>query len=374
MSIRVLRRTCIMRRSLPVCTVALILGVVLSACAGGSDLTTYLPSDQGSESAIILPSDLEAGQTWQRAPHPESNAVFRTVEGAFYYRLNPDDDIELTLSLENGPITYPVRVGSGGEVRLPTHISSAPIMIGGLTVPEAEEHLADILSSTLRRPQPTLRILTYRGAHITLMGEVASRGGGGGSSGEGRYALERRTTLLDFILTNAAFGENADRSAIMITDISGRSGMFDLTATIYNADESQNPVLDRGDVVLVPSTTVTQHRIFVLGEVTQQSMLQPRPGMTVLDAISEAGGPTARAQTRWVTLVRGRGMDAVLYKVPYRDILKKGDMLANMRLEPGDILHVGRSAYDSTISFFRDTWSILQTAVIATILIDSVKK
>ena len=177
MNIRVLRRTCIMKRSLLICTVALILGVVLSACAGGSDLTTYLPPDQGSDPAIMLPSDPEAGQTWQRTPHPESNAVFRTVEGAFYYRINPDDDIELTLSLENGPITYPVRVGSGGEVRLPTHISSAPITIGGLTVPEAEEHLADILSSTLRRPQPTLRILTYRGAHITLMGEVASRGG-----------------------------------------------------------------------------------------------------------------------------------------------------------------------------------------------------
>jgi len=362
-----------MKRSLPVSISTLILGIVLSACAGGSDLTTYLPADQGSDPAIMLPSGLEAGQAWQRALHPESNAVFRTIEDAFYYRLNPDDDIEMTLSLEDGPVTYPVRIGSGGEVRLPTSISSVPIMIGGLTVPEAEEHLADILSSSLRRPRPTLRITAYRGAHVTLMGEVISRGGSG-SSGEGRFALERRTTLLDFILTNAAFGENADRSAIMITDISGRSGMFDLTATIYNADESQNPVLDRGDIVLVPSTSVTQHRIFVLGEVTQQSMLQPRPGMTVLDAVSEAGGPTAKARTNWITLVRGRGTDAVLYKVPYRDILKKGDMLANMQLEPGDILHIGRSTYDSTISFFRDTWSILQTAVIATILIDSVKK
>ncbi|MFC1499622.1 polysaccharide biosynthesis/export family protein [Candidatus Zixiibacteriota bacterium] len=362
-----------MKRSLLVWTFVLTTGVIISACAGGADMATLLPYDQGADPSIGLLSEPEAGQSWQRPSNPESNAVFRTIGNAHYYRLNPEDEIELVFSLEDGPTPFPVRIESGGEVRLPTNISIDPITIGGLTVTEAEEHLAEVLSVTLRRPRPTLRITAYNGAHVTLMGEVISRGVSG-TTGEGRYALERRTTLRDFILTHAAFGENADLSAIMITDASGRSGLFDLTAMIYRADESQNPVLDRGDRVFVPSTAVTQHQIFVLGEVTQQSMLQPQPGITVLDAIFQAGGPTAKARTRWVTLVRGRGIDADLYKIPYRDILKRGDMLANIRLEPGDIVYVGRSTYDSTISFFRDTWTILQTAVIATILVDSVKR
>lgn len=360
-----------MMRSFSVWMCALIMCAGFTACAGRPDLTTLLPPEQNPGTVIRLPTELESGQTWQRPNHPHSNSVFRTIDDVHYYRLNPDDDIELTLSLEDGPEMFPIRIGPGGEARLPGYIAKETVTIGGLTIPEAEEHLASVFSRTLRRPFPTLRITAYRGAYVTLMGEVISRGA---SAGEGRYALDGRTTLLDFILTNAAFSEDADLSAIMITDASGRSGIFDLTSTIYNADESQNPILDRGDVVLVPSTTVTQHRVFVLGQVNQPSMLQPRPGMTVLDAISEAGGPNPQARINWVTLVRGRGNDAVLYKVPYRDILKKGDMLSNMRLEPGDIIYLDRSGYDTAIKFFRDTWTILQTAIVATILIDTVRK
>jgi len=145
--------------------------------------------------------------------------------------------------------------------------------------------------------------------------------------------------------------------------------MFDLSAALYATDQSHNPVLDKDDVVLVPSLSETRSQIFVLGSVATQSLLPPRPGMTLLKAILEAGGP--RPDTRYpnVTLVRGRGEDAELFKIRYNRIAKGRDEARDILLLPGDIVYVGNGTYDTALEFFRDTWSILQTAVVVSILV-----
>lgn len=362
-----------MKRPFPGPTGFLAIFLCVTACAGGPDFSTLPPSDMQSESDLLFFTEPEAENRWQRPSHPESNAVFRTIDDKYYYLLNPADEVELTLSLGDGPQTFPLRIGPAGEIRLPGYLFRESITIGGLTIPEAEERLATFLTGSLRHPFPALRITAYQGATVTLIGEVLARETGL-HSGEGLYTLEGRTTLRDFILTNTSFSENADISAIVITDAQGRFGIFDLNAAIYAADESQNPVLDRGDVILVPSTSVTRNRIFVLGEVVTQSILQPYPGMTVLDAIVSAGGPKDRARKAWIQLVRGRGEEAELFKVPFRRAMNKGDMNWNTQLEPGDIIYIGRSPYDSVSSFFRDSWATLQAGVLATILIDNLKR
>ena len=192
------RRFCSMKRRLHRWTGFFTIMLGVTACAGGPDLATIQPPEP--DSAISLVSILEAEQTWQRTLHPESNSVFRMIDGVYYYRLNPGDDIELTLSLENGPSTLPLRIGPAGEIRLPGYLVSTPVTLGGLTIPEAEDRLADALANSLRRPHPTVRITAYRGAYVSLMGEIVARSNI--STAEGRYALEGRTTLRDFIFTH----------------------------------------------------------------------------------------------------------------------------------------------------------------------------
>lgn len=348
--------------------IGLIGGLCLGGCAGSAPLEAFSLAGPGPGSVMPLPLQEQAQKQWVRPLHPNSNSTFITIDGTHYYRLGPSDEVELTLYLSDGPTTFQLVIGPGGNIQLPGYILKESVYIAGLAIPQAEARLSEALAGVLRRPVPALRVTSYQSAHVTLIGEILMRGGSATVSGEGIYPLMGRTTLLDFVLTHASFTDMSDRSAIIVTDPEGRMGMFDLSATIYAADQSQNPVLDKGDVVSVPSVTETRSHIFVLGNVNRQSLLPPRPGMTILDAISEAGGPHADIRFPKVTLVRGRGRDAQLFKTRYSRIAKGRDGARDILLLPGDIVYVGHSTYDTAIDFFRDTWSVFQTAVVATIL------
>ncbi len=351
---------------------AFLVGIVFFAgCAGNASLSD-LTSQPIQETAIpIAGQQLSPERQWNRPFQPQSNSTFMMIDGIPYYRIGPGDIMEMQVYLNQASTTFTLQVDPAGDISLPAHISRDRIRISGLTNSQAEEALRSHLSRTLRLPQVSLRVETHGSSFVTLLGEVGGKTNTG-DSGEGRYAITERTTLLEFILAHSVFNDQSDKSAVMVTDATGRSGIFDLSTAMYAADQSQNPVLDRGDNVLVPSTTVTRSRIFVIGEVVNRSMLQPRTGMTVLDAIAEAGGPTEQARTKWVTLVRGRGTDARLYQIPFRKIWRTGDMEANVTLMPGDIIHLGTSTYESVMKFFRESWAIMQTAIVATILIDTI--
>jgi polysaccharide export outer membrane protein len=318
-----------------------------------------------SGSAIPLLTQQNFQDQWIRPIQPESNSTFTTISGIPYYRLGPSDELELTINLEDGPNQFPLVINPDGFVQLPAILLEERVHIAGLAIPQAEERLSESLANVLRRPLLTLRVTSYQHAFVTLVGKITQ---------QGRFPLTGRTTLLDFVLTHSSFTEDTDITAVIVTDGEGRSGVFDLSATIYSADQSHNPVLDRNDVVTVPSVAETRRYVYVLGEVTTPSLLHYRPGLTVVDAISEAGGPNQRARQKWISLVRGRGSDAELTQIPYSRILKQGDMKWNASLAPGDILYVGRSTYSTAVEFFRDTWIVLQSAVIATVLTESLRK
>ncbi|MFO7768978.1 MAG: SLBB domain-containing protein [bacterium] len=341
-------------------------GALLTGCAGGAP-----PGELKFPEEAVQPlriSEDSFPQTLEREPHPHANSVFVTIEGIPYYRLGPGDRLELRLWQQQDTRVLPLRVSPAGDLRLPNLLPDRPIRVAGLAVPQAEARVSEALSEVLRRPRVSLQVTGYESSRVTLLGELQNRGTAG--SPTGRHALSGRITLLDFILAHAAFTDQSDLSAVIITDARGRSAMFDLTRTIYQGEDTQNPYLDRGDRVTVPSVSETQRTIYVLGEVTRPSLVPPRPGMRLLDALALSGGISQDGNPRWVNLVRGRGADAEIHKIPYGDILKKGEAAWNVPLAGGDIVYVGRSGYDQAIEFFRDTWSILQTAVVATILVD----
>ena len=344
---------------------AAVTGLFLSGCAGGAPPSDLQLPEQDARPLRLSEEDLP--QTLERDPHPHANSVFVTIDGTPFYRLGPGDGIELRIWLGEEARVLPLQISPAGDIRLPNLLPGRSIRIAGLAVPQAEARISETLSEVLRVPRVSLQVTGYASSRVTLLGEVAAPGTG---SASGRYPLTGRTTLLDFILTHGRFTEQSDLSAVIITDAQGRSAMYDLARTVYRGEEEQNPYLDRDDRVTVPSVSETQRSIYVLGEVSRPSVLPPRPGMRLLDALAQTGGVTERGSGRWVNLVRGRGEEAQVHKIPYGDILKKGDAAWNVPLVGGDIVYVGRSGYDQAIEFFRDTWSILQTAVVATILVD----
>lgn len=82
------------------------------------------------------------------------------------------------------------------------------------------------------------------------------------------------------------------------------------------------------------------NRVRVTGAVRQNRSLTYRQGMTVLDAVLEAGGPNDFASPNGTKLYRTVDGQAKIYDIELRSILEKGDLDTNYALLPGDVITV----------------------------------
>jgi polysaccharide biosynthesis/export protein len=81
-------------------------------------------------------------------------------------------------------------------------------------------------------------------------------------------------------------------------------------------------------------------RVRVTGAVNAQRSFPFRPGMTVLDAVLEAGGLNdfaAPNRTKLYRVVQGKTQ---IYDIALKDILTDGKLETNMKLLPGDVIAI----------------------------------
>lgn len=86
-------------------------------------------------------------------------------------------------------------------------------------------------------------------------------------------------------------------------------------------------------------------RIRVTGSVAQSVSMQYHQGMTVLDAVLEAGSVDIYADANNTKLHRRTSNGTVTYDIRLDDIMKDGDMTTNILLMPGDIISVPESNF-----------------------------
>lgn len=80
-------------------------------------------------------------------------------------------------------------------------------------------------------------------------------------------------------------------------------------------------------------------QIRVLGEAASPRSIPYRKNMTVLDVMIAVGGLTEFAAGNRASLVRGSGRDSQQeYRVRLEDLVKDGDITANVAMQPGDVL------------------------------------
>jgi polysaccharide export outer membrane protein len=92
-------------------------------------------------------------------------------------------------------------------------------------------------------------------------------------------------------------------------------------------------------VVSVSVLAVNSKRIFMTGEIGRPGPLSLTPGMTILQAISAAGGPTAYANKKHMYILRGNSNKQQTIPFDYTKAVKKGDMQGIVLL-PGDTVVV----------------------------------
>lgn len=79
-------------------------------------------------------------------------------------------------------------------------------------------------------------------------------------------------------------------------------------------------------------------QIRVVGEAAQPLALPYSKNMTVLDVVIAAGGLTEFAAGNKSSIVRRSGSAPAQYQVRLDDLIKDGDISANVIMEPGDVL------------------------------------
>ncbi|WP_456416316.1 XrtA/PEP-CTERM system exopolysaccharide export protein [Thiolapillus sp.] len=86
-------------------------------------------------------------------------------------------------------------------------------------------------------------------------------------------------------------------------------------------------------------------RVRVTGAVVSPVSSPHRPGMTVLDAVLEAGGMTEFASPDDARLYRKVDGKVKAYAVHLKQILQKGDLSTNYELLPGDIISIPERSF-----------------------------
>jgi polysaccharide export outer membrane protein len=101
----------------------------------------------------------------------------------------------------------------------------------------------------------------------------------------------------------------------------------------------------RDPVVTVVVTTFVgpvNEQIRVTGEATKPQIMAYRKNMTLLDVMIAVGGLTDFADGNAATIYRV-AEGGKIYSVRLRDLVKRGDISANVEMKPGDILIIPQS-------------------------------
>lgn len=87
---------------------------------------------------------------------------------------------------------------------------------------------------------------------------------------------------------------------------------------------------------------VSTEQIRIVGEAGKPQSVAFRQNMTLLDVMIQAGGLTDYADGNGAVLVRGAEQSKP-YSIRLKDLLKRGDISANVEIKPGDIIIIPQS-------------------------------
>jgi polysaccharide export outer membrane protein len=237
------------------------------------------------------------------------------------YRLGPNDVVRISV-FGQPDLSTVSRLSENGSVTIPF---AGEVRLSGMTAREAERKLTQILANKqiVKSPQVAVFVEEFESQKVAVVGQVGK---------PGMYSLTRGSTLLDLISEAGGLSEDAGDVAIITRKRSTMDNpvTVDLRALLEGATAVPEPKLVDGDRVYVPK----MEQFFVYGEVNKPGAYRFEAGMTVMQALSVAGGLTDKATERGMKIHRSKsGVEQV---VPAQ---------LTMQIEPNDVIQVKESLF-----------------------------
>lgn len=148
--------------------------------------------------------------------------------------------------------------------------------------------------------------------------------------------LNRRTTLLQLLVMLGELDNAALRDAYILRK--GKKIKEDFYRLFVKGDMRDDILVMRDDIVFIPA--LDDKNIYIVGAVNNPKFIVFREGLTVMEAILDAGGFTKYAKENKTIIFRKNGRKEILINVKLDKLMKDGDMSQNIRLQPGDYVVV----------------------------------
>jgi polysaccharide export outer membrane protein len=269
--------------------------------------------------ALVLAGGQTTGQESGADTAPDSD-----------YRVGPGDVLEIEV-YDDPDLSGLMTVQHGGEIPFPL---LGDVKVSGLTAKEVRDTLTGLLAKDyLVDPQVVVKVKEHRSQWITLVGEVQR---------PGKYFLQGSKTLLELLTEAGGFTIQASGEVLV-----SRPEETGPTRVFLSPDQPSSQqkaalslALRNGDIV---TATATQF-FYVSGEVKNPGSYPITPGLTVLKAISVAGGLTkfgSKGKVEILRKVSEKETDKI--KVDLDDI--QGGKRPDVPLLAEDIITVGKRVF-----------------------------
>ena len=251
--------------------------------------------------------------------------------GGGEYRIGVGDKIEIGV-FGHDDLAKVVEVRSDGTINYPL---IGDIRVVGKTAAEIDAEITRVLGKDyLVNPQVSVDVREYQSQWVTIIGEVRT---------PGKYVLKRNMRVID-VLAEAGGATKEAGSQILITrqnlDGPPRQIALDRNRLLSQDNQETNIPLQHGDILAVGERDL----FYIRGEVTRPGPYQFESGLTILRAISYAGGFSQFANRKQVDILRS-GANGVQEKITVNLKAIEEGKKKDLPLRPGDTVIVPRRIF-----------------------------
>jgi polysaccharide export outer membrane protein len=117
----------------------------------------------------------------------------------------------------------------------------------------------------------------------------------------GQFFLEKTSNIIDLLAMAGGVSQTGGDKAIIIRQVDGHEQKTSIDLyNILQVQQSNAPTITDGDIIFVPEAD----KFYIHGQVLKPGILKLEHNMTVLQAISAAGGVTPKGSENSVQLKR----------------------------------------------------------------------
>lgn len=289
----------------------------------------------------------------------KKNKTFKELGGVSEYIIGPLDTLEINSHIGADVTQKDVTVDSRGYI---SYSFIDDLYVNGLTPSELDKLLTERMSAYIKNPRIDILIKEYKSKSATVLGEFSSlRATGSEDSGSGRLYLEGKTTLMDLFALAGGYTVDGDIKRVKLVR-DGKSYIINVYDIIEKGDQTQNVIINDGDVVDVPELGAFRERIYIMGEVNSQGIYSLKDARDLLGAIAIAGNVTTLAKEENTLIIRGyTGPDEkpLVMMSDVKALFRNADLNQNVALQEGDLIYVPRMKIGDINDWITNTMPLL---------------